>query len=99
MQSGTIKHWNQDKGYGFIDVDEQSEDVFFISVRLDYQRLLASVNAFILIASVMIKTSYERPKSRLLFLAYSPIPCQMLDYRLLLLPQTIAIADHTLNDT
>ena len=29
MQSGTIKHWNQDKGYGFIDVDEQSEDVFF----------------------------------------------------------------------
>lgn len=29
MQSGTIKHWNQDKGYGFIDVDDQSEDVFF----------------------------------------------------------------------
>ncbi len=29
MQSGKIKHWNQDKGYGFIDVDNQSEDVFF----------------------------------------------------------------------
>ena len=29
MQSGTIKKWNQDKGYGFIDVDNQSEDVFF----------------------------------------------------------------------
>ena len=29
MQSGEIKHWNSDKGYGFIDVDNQSEDVFF----------------------------------------------------------------------
>ena len=29
MQSGEIKHWNQDKGYGFIDVDNQDEDVFF----------------------------------------------------------------------
>jgi len=29
MQSGKIKHWNQDKGYGFIDVDKQNEDVFF----------------------------------------------------------------------
>ena len=29
MQSGKIKHWNQEKGYGFIDVDNQSEDVFF----------------------------------------------------------------------
>ena len=29
MQSGEIKHWNQDKGYGFINVDNQSEDVFF----------------------------------------------------------------------
>lgn len=29
MQSGKIKKWNKDKGYGFIDVDEQSEDVFF----------------------------------------------------------------------
>lgn len=29
MQSGTIKHWNSDKGYGFITVDNQSEDVFF----------------------------------------------------------------------
>ncbi|MDN5566127.1 MAG: cold shock domain-containing protein [Psychrobacter sp.] len=29
MQSGKIKKWNQDKGYGFIDVDNQSEDVFF----------------------------------------------------------------------
>jgi ribonuclease T1 len=29
MQSGKIKHWNEDKGYGFIDVDNQSEDVFF----------------------------------------------------------------------
>ncbi|MDE4454545.1 ribonuclease domain-containing protein [Psychrobacter sp. DAB_AL62B] len=29
MQSGTIKHWNSDKGYGFINVDNQSEDVFF----------------------------------------------------------------------
>lgn len=36
MQIGTIKHWNSDKGYGFIDVDNQSEDVFFHikSVRL-----------------------------------------------------------------
>lgn len=29
MQSGKIKHWNQDKGYGFIEVDNQSEEVFF----------------------------------------------------------------------
>lgn len=29
MQSGKIKRWNQEKGYGFIDVDGQSEDVFF----------------------------------------------------------------------
>ncbi|MDN3447266.1 ribonuclease domain-containing protein [Psychrobacter sp. APC 3281] len=29
MQSGKIKHWNEDKGYGFIDVDNQNEDVFF----------------------------------------------------------------------
>lgn len=29
MQSGQIKHWNSDKGYGFIDVDNQNEDVFF----------------------------------------------------------------------
>lgn len=29
MQSGKIKHWNADKGYGFIDVDNQTEDVFF----------------------------------------------------------------------
>lgn len=36
MQSGRIKHWNKDKGYGFIDVDNQNEDVFFhvSSVRL-----------------------------------------------------------------
>lgn len=36
MQSGKIKKWNKDKGYGFIDVDDQSEDVFFhiTSVRL-----------------------------------------------------------------
>ena len=36
MQSGKIKHWNADKGYGFIDVDKQDEDVFFhiSSVRL-----------------------------------------------------------------
>ena len=36
MQSGKIKHWNADKGYGFIEVDNQSEDVFFhiSSVRL-----------------------------------------------------------------
>lgn len=36
MQSGKIKHWNADKGYGFIDVDNQDEDVFFhiSSVRL-----------------------------------------------------------------
>ena len=29
MQSGKIKKWNKDKGYGFIDVNNQSEDVFF----------------------------------------------------------------------
>lgn len=29
MQSDKIKHYNSDKGYGFIDVDEQNEDVFF----------------------------------------------------------------------
>ena len=29
MQSGEIKHWNADKGYGFIEVDNQGEDVFF----------------------------------------------------------------------
>ena len=29
MQSGKIKHWNADKCYGFIEVDNQSEDVFF----------------------------------------------------------------------
>ena len=29
MQSGKIKHWNSDKSYGFIDVDNQNEDVFF----------------------------------------------------------------------
>ncbi len=29
MQSGKVKKWNKDKGYGFIDVDNQSEDVFF----------------------------------------------------------------------
>ena len=29
MQSGKIKHWNADKGYGFIEVDNQSEYVFF----------------------------------------------------------------------
>ena len=28
MQSGKIKHWNADKGYGFIDVDTQDDDVF-----------------------------------------------------------------------
>lgn len=29
MQSGKVKHYNADKGYGFIDVDNQSDDVFF----------------------------------------------------------------------
>lgn len=29
MQSGKIKHWNQEKGYGFIEMNDQSEDVFF----------------------------------------------------------------------
>ena len=41
MQSGTIKHWNQDKGYGFIDVDDQSEDVFF---HVSTTRLLAPIS-------------------------------------------------------
>lgn len=29
MQSGKVKHYNAEKGYGFIDVDNQSEDIFF----------------------------------------------------------------------
>lgn len=29
MQSGKIKRWYHEKGYGFIEVDNQSEDVFF----------------------------------------------------------------------
>lgn len=29
MQRGKIKHWNASKGYGFIEVDNQSEEVFF----------------------------------------------------------------------
>ncbi|AMT96000.1 MULTISPECIES: ribonuclease domain-containing protein [Psychrobacter] len=29
MQSGKIKRWYQEKGYGFIEVDNQNEDVFF----------------------------------------------------------------------
>lgn len=38
MQSGKIKHWNADKGYGFIEVDNQSEEVFFhiSTVRLSH---------------------------------------------------------------
>lgn len=29
MQSGKIKCWYQEKGYGFIEVDNQNEDLFF----------------------------------------------------------------------
>ncbi|MGO2213930.1 ribonuclease domain-containing protein [Psychrobacter alimentarius] len=38
MQSGKIKRWYQEKGYGFIEVDNQSEDVFFhvSNVRLSH---------------------------------------------------------------
>ena len=38
MQTGKIKRWYQEKGYGFIEVDNQSDDVFFHvnEVRLSY---------------------------------------------------------------
>ena len=38
MQSGKIKRWYQEKGYGFIEVDNQNEDVFFhvSKARLSY---------------------------------------------------------------
>ena len=38
MQSGKIKRWYQEKGYGFIEVDNQNEDVFFhvSNVRLSH---------------------------------------------------------------
>ena len=41
MQSGKIKKWNQDKGYGFIDVDDQSEDVFFHASKVQLSQPIA----------------------------------------------------------
>ena len=41
MQSGTIKKWNQDKGYGFINVDDQSEDVFFHTSKVQLSQPIA----------------------------------------------------------
>lgn len=41
MQSGTIKKWHQDKGYGFIEVDNQSEDVFFHASKVQLSQPIA----------------------------------------------------------
>lgn len=65
MQSGKIKHWNADKGDGFIDVDNQDEDVFFHISSVRLSRPISEGQLVILTVSVMTKTNYAQPKSPL----------------------------------